>query len=427
MVNKNIFQKIIFTSLFVIITNQVFAQIPERRREPTLKQFGYIVAPAPFVLPGVGSGVMLTGILSNVPVFSYETPMDIIAIKTVGNVEAQGITVMDIPLFPDYLYLSAGRGSANKASVFSYRKRGMNKENKKEDYTLLELKNSSYQFQGLKLVFWEDRIKLQRTTFSSKSSLKAIRDRKGKLLQDLSGSKATESKAGSSSTEIDLTDDNADPRLGLRINYWVADKSKNSDPDESDGYKADVNVTGYIPLLTNSTLAINYFRSQFHVTRKGLIDEKKIVEKLKKASQCGSKCNDTIINQRAKETAVVNKYGNATSLGGRDRLRSYPQGRFKGGASEYRGAELRWNLTDENTPYNLWFMKDIRSNLQVAFSYGEGSVAEESSDLWNEKRSSVGVGFRVVSGSGLVYRLDYATGDEGGNTTLWVMYPWQDF
>jgi hypothetical protein len=31
---------------------------------------------------------------------------------------------------------------------------------------------------------------------------------------------------------------------------------------------------------------------------------------------------------------------------------------------------------------------------------------------------------RIVTGSGIVYRIDYATGDEGGETTMIINYPW---
>ena len=39
------------------------------------------------------------------------------------------------------------------------------------------------------------------------------------------------------------------------------------------------------------------------------------------------------------------------------------------------------------------------------------------SDLGDIYRSSYGIGLRMVSGSGFVYRAGYATGDEGGTST----------
>ena len=47
--------------------------------------------------------------------------------------------------------------------------------------------------------------------------------------------------------------------------------------------------------------------------------------------------------------------------------------------------------------------------------------------LWNEKRTSTGIGTRLVTGSGFVYRLDYATGKEGGSTIVIFDYPWGTF
>jgi outer membrane translocation and assembly module TamA len=63
----------------------------------------------------------------------------------------------------------------------------------------------------------------------------------------------------------------------------------------------------------------------------------------------------------------------------------------------------------------------------LAFFYEEGTVADKASDLWNEKRTSAGIGTRLVTGSGFVYRLDFATGTEGGSTIVIFDYPWGTF
>ena len=82
------------------------------------------------------------------------------------------------------------------------------------------------------------------------------------------------------------------------------------------------------------------------------------------------------------------------------------------------------NLSDEKSAFDWYFIKDIRTGFQIAFFYEEGSVADVESDLWNEKRTSAGIGTRLVTGSGFVYRLDYATGKEGGSTIVIFDYPW---
>ncbi|MCZ6749217.1 MAG: hypothetical protein O7D96_07980, partial [SAR324 cluster bacterium] len=108
--------------------------------------------------------------------------------------------------------------------------------------------------------------------------------------------------------------------------------------------------------------------------------------------------------------------------------RSYPQDRFQGAHTAFYGAEFRWNLTDELTPFDYLFWKDVRTGIQLAFFGETGTVAESRGKLWDESRESYGMGLRLITGSGSVYRADYATGDEGGELTVFFFYPWgQDF
>ena len=75
-------------------------------------------------------------------------------------------------------------------------------------------------------------------------------------------------------------------------------------------------------------------------------------------------------------------------------------------------------------PFDYFIWKDTRTGVQFAFFYETGTVAEKRSDLWERSRESYGVGVRMVTGSGSVYRLDVATGDEGTETTVFFFYPW---
>jgi hypothetical protein len=40
-------------------------------------------------------------------------------------------------------------------------------------------------------------------------------------------------------------------------------------------------------------------------------------------------------------------------------------------------------------------------------------------------RDSYGAGFRVVTGSGVVFRGDLARGEEGVNVAVFIGYPWE--
>jgi len=85
---------------------------------------------------------------------------------------------------------------------------------------------------------------------------------------------------------------------------------------------------------------------------------------------------------------------------------------------------------------DLWFMPatPILSNggtkrgLPISCFLNEATDSlKETIDLWNEKRTSAGIGTRLVTGSGFVYRLDFATGKEGGSTIVIFDYPWGTF
>ena len=91
---------------------------------------------------------------------------------------------------------------------------------------------------------------------------------------------------------------------------------------------------------------------------------------------------------------------------------------------QFIGTEIRWNVTEEYTPFNIVIIKDVRTAFQVAVFYEIGTVADQQSELWNITRSSYGVGFRMVTASGLVYRIDLASGDEGFQSSIFFQYPW---
>jgi hypothetical protein len=52
-------------------------------------------------------------------------------------------------------------------------------------------------------------------------------------------------------------------------------------------------------------------------------------------------------------------------------------------------------------------------------------VADHAGVL-SDGRDSYGIGFRVIL-SGVIIRLDFAGGDEGAQTQLFITYPWSMF
>ncbi|NIP55604.1 MAG: BamA/TamA family outer membrane protein, partial [Phycisphaerae bacterium] len=214
------------------------------------------------------------------------------------------------------------------------------------------------------------------------------------------------------SLKLDLTDDYLDPRKGARfdLKYQNVPGQTLNDPDY---FRVDTGLTFYLPFRRNDTLALNYYRSDAYVTRIGNVDPASI------RAELNAKCQPTDTACLIAEEELVNSfinertYGTATSLGGDNRLRAYPQGRFSGGHMAFAGAEYRWNFVQDAKPFDYFIWKDVTTTLQLSFFAEAGTVAEHAANLWNDYRTSYGVGGRIVSASGSVYRAEIAQGDEG--------------
>ena len=180
----------------------------------------------------------------------------------------------------------------------------------------------------------------------------------------------------------------------------------------------------YIPFFRNDVLVLNYYQSDAHVREIGNVDSAVIQAELD--IQCDP--TDSVCLQIEQEIIAssinARTNGTATSLGGLNRLRSFPEGRFEGGRMAFIGAEFRLNFADEATPFNYLFWKDVRTGMQIALFTEVGTVAETSAEIWDETRYSVGVGFRLVAASGSVYRADIAYGEEGTELAVFFFYPW---
>ena len=226
---------------------------------------------------------------------------------------------------------------------------------------------------------------------------------------------------------IDYTDDYRDPRKGIRNILYLDKQTASSSSEPSfDVITNDLQV--YIPFLEKSTLVFNLTFSDANVRQEGETD----LEVLKQQSNyylCDysptpESCRATTLGN-AINTRNINKHGTSLFLGGPDRLRSYPQQRFQGAHTLYFATEFRWNFSaSEGDKIDVFFMQDLIDEMQVALFFEQGSVSETKSELGNTVKSSFGSGFRLLSGSGNLYRADFATGDEGPQVAVIIQYPW---
>lgn len=388
----------------------------ERRRPQFQNEFGYVVTPLPFILPGVGTGIGLLGGMNNI----VETPVDLYLVFVRGDVEGSILAVTDIHLIPEMLLFDISTVEFNKGQQNRYLIRGMGGE--KDDFNIVELSDSNLKGGRLILTFFDRMLEFYSVFYDINFKASAIRDNEGNLVSEFEDPDTTNFQTTTYGTLIDYTDDRTDPKKGLRLQVERS-KSPAASEDNVNYYTTDVILTAYIPVFKYSTIAFNYFQSDATVLKMGETDP----EKLKTSFGCFqptvSQC-ETSVQEVIQDQVNQNTYGSSASLGGRSRLRSYLGGRFSAAHTEFLGAELRWNLTDENTPFDIWIMKDLRTGVQAAFFYETGTVADQRKDLWKEKRDSMGVGARLVTGSGFIYRFDLAYGDEGAATTLFIDYPW---
>jgi len=413
---KIIRKRIFFVILVLLLSSTAEASLyPDRRKDQFSTDFGYALFPYPYSLPGIGTGLGIVGGAMNIG----GTHTDAYGMAFGGDITGLALGVADVHVIPKTLILDTGLSSISAATIQSYSSRGMNTN--KHDYSNIELGDMTYYGSRMTATFLERRFELYGAYYQGSSQLKSIRDQDGNIIVETQSS-TSRGHVTLFGTRVDLTDDYADPRRGMRF-----DIGRFLTPPQDDGpdfYIQDISATAYIPLGRRSTWAFNYFRSDAHVNRQGETDPAVVAAKYNCATIIDPAkqqfCNDVVKNEVANNT-----YGTASSLGGFSRLRSYSSSRYSGAHTLFYGSEIRWNLTDESTPYDIFIMKDVRTAWQVALYYEIGSVADQRSEVGDIWRSSTGIGLRMVTASGVVFRADVATGREGVSPSIFIGYPWE--
>jgi len=389
----------------------------ERRKPQFPTDAAHLVVPLPYSMPGIGRGYFLMGYLSNI----HDTTTDLAVVSTQGDAHGNLVQLDELPLITDHLHLQLFGMDINSATVNDYATRGM--DSSQEGYNLLELSRVKQNSAELTLSFWDRRLALSARYANFYNAVSAIRNADGDTLTRFSSPYVTKGTQRSLGLMLDLTDDFQDPRKGLRLRVGLQDHPA-PNADAADYYVADTSLLYYLPINRIDTLAFNYYRSDAFVRSTGLLDADAIRNDL--GGQCDpldSACLDAEA-QRVQNILDERRYGTATTLGGNDRLRSYPDGRFSGAHMSFIGVEFRTNFVQETTPFDYFIWKDVRTGVQLAL-FGElGTVAETTDALWQERRSSYGVGARLITASGSVYRADWATGSEGSEFTVFFFYPW---
>ena len=394
----------------------------ERRKDQFSKDPGYYVVPIPYSLPGLGEGLLIGAAYNNIA----DTHSDIIGFLLTGDIEGAGVVSLDNHLIPNRLILDVSAQYLTNAAVRNYNQRGMS--SLKDDYSVLSLQDNEFYALRLTGTWYERMFEVYGGVITSETNLKEIRDKDGKILQSTTNASNNSSTLYTLGLRLDLTDDYQDPRKGIRYQFsrWWDDRNGQQ---TSKFYQTEHNLTGYVPIGKRSTIALNVFKADATVTRMGETDFSTV------ESQQGLDCSaaslsaseQTQCEQVVNNIIANNTYGSVSSLGGWGRLRSYPDGRYTGSHLLFYGAEFRWNITDEFTPFDIWIAKDVRTTIQMAFFYERGSIEDVKSRVGDVWRESYGVGARIVTASGLVFRADVANGNEGTEISVIIGYPWETF
>ena len=401
---------------FCFFTATAFSITFERRQDQFDKTPGLFVVPAPYAIPGIGNGLFVIGYLGNIA----ETSADVFGMGFVGDGQGFFASVDELFVIPEWSYLALTQGRMALFGQNVYSSRGMKSE--KNDFNIYV--GEDFTFYNFEVVFthFERRIELAYGFNGGNGKFVEIKDYEGELVQKLGSPIEVDFAQKHVQLKIDLTDDYGDPRDGLNIRIL-----RDRFPSVNQGAAFDsmtFALTYYLPVPENNTWAFHYFRSDAHVRQEGNTD----LESLKTTQgfyACGgyAACEAATLKS-AQNRLNANKNGSSKSLGGADRLRSYPLSRYQAAHTLFYGTELRWNFSTENTKLDYWLLQDVQQALQAVFLWEQGSVAEEVGEIGETIRSSYGTGIRLVTKSGSVYKFEVASGDEGAEMILFFEYPW---
>ena len=212
-----------------------------------------------------------------------------------------------------------------------------------------------------------------------------------------------------------------DPRIGYFIKIDRSEWPKRY-PQESSQYQYDFELTGYIPLVDMKLIMVlNQFFSTSKVIESGTVNRNDYIcsqEQLFLYEQC-----QNILDEYYERDLNESKKGRATSLGGIERLRGYPEGRFFDEHTNFRAIELRYYFNPIDIKFDLIFAKGLLAEFQLAGFYDQGTVSPDlGENLWKNFKDTRGIGLRLITGSA-VSRIDYGISDEGGETIIYWDYP----
>lgn len=408
--------------LFILVI-PIFTLGFERKQEQFLNTPSYFLLPAPFQIPGIGNGWILFGGINNIAL-DY---LDVYAYGFSGDVQGEGIGFDDLHIFSQLFSLKGGVQNVRTASVLTFDDRGMG--NSKNEFTYLNAKKIKQASAGAELTFWNRRVNFYYNYYTQTYDVQKMLNSDEEEIVEFQDKQRIGQSHVSASFLLDLTNDFQDPTMGFRMSLSQLRPQMDTQFSNSRYSVINQGYNLYLPIGKWSSFVLHYFKSDAYTDKKGTDDEDEIAAELN-LKDCATYSGDAQSEcEQAQEklitrTRMQNLYGLSTTLGGKDRLRGYPTGRFSGSHTRFYGAEFRWNLDSSVVPFDIFLIRDTRSAFQIAFFYEAGTTGDDEEEMLEHFRDSKGAGLRVVAKSGYVFRLDYGMSDEGSEFTLLGSYPW---
>lgn len=404
----------------------------DRREKPKIKESSYFLYPAVYTVPGFGKGA--GGGLTVADMLGEESEVTLLHLK--GDWSFDSVIITDLPLLTKHITFSMIYADLYDGGVAFY-ERGP--DSSSEPVIELELDRLLTRAAEVSLNLFDQQVELYYGYALSFPMVKRVGLFNDSDSAEEEDSEVTEERFYQYLRFLDLqrifvvrrglyiddTDDRRDPHVGYRFQFerYGFETEGNWKSYHVDDY----NLTVFIPNEDRSgVLVLNAFYSIAEVTKSaniGEIDE----------SYCTDPENDLTSEEQERclifvraITRFIEDEGNnadSTHLGGLQRLRSYPQGRFHDKCSVFFGIEYRRYFLVGNSPFDYLIEKGIFNGVQLALFYELGQVAPENDyTLFENMKSNYGLGFRLVF-SKVVVRFDYAQGSEGAQATAFIGYP----
>lgn len=392
--------------------------VPERRENPAKFEYGSMLFPVYSHIPGIGSTYGVGGTATNI----FGTRAQVVGVAAGGDTDLTVLGLNEVHLVQDmvaanfYLY--------STKIPFQIFDRGIASDPENYLYSINKEYGGSVEFETF---FWDRRIELHAQFGASRLQYESLQ----------SADEATYTNHDRSEFDsfnptlrlvVDLTDDNVDPRVGIRASI-IRDQTILYDGLHSRYSTLYGILTGYIPIFSRSTWAFNVFRSSAAMEWQNPASAGQLKRSL--ALNCDNMIDPTALAncrddeaRRVQDRLLENEYGTAGNLGGPSQLRGFPLSRFRGSQSLFYATEIRFNLLDGDRKFDFGSISGTATSLQIAPFYEIGTVSDPPQTIEQTPfRSSYGIGFRLGF-SGALVRADIGFSDEGTEWTFFLGYPW---